>query len=175
MNLEELKIVPQFDKNAVCCFTGNRPHKLPWGEDESDLRCKAAKRHIEQTVSELAESGITLFVSGMAKGGDTYFAEAVLKLKESKPVFLECAVPCPEQTNGWSEADKRRYGKILAASDYVTYVSPSYTRSCMFKRNIYMAEKSSVIITLDYETSGGTAQTVAYAKKLGLKIIPINS
>ena len=29
-----------------CAFTGHRPGKLPWGEDESDLRCIALNPHI---------------------------------------------------------------------------------------------------------------------------------
>ena len=28
------------DKEKTCCFTGHRPDKLPWGEKESDPRCR---------------------------------------------------------------------------------------------------------------------------------------
>ena len=88
-------------------------------------------------------------------------------------MFLECAVPCPEQPNAWDGAAKKRYKKILAAADFVTTVQPLYTRACMLRRNRYMVDKSSAIITLDYSGDGGTAYTVDYAEKAGLTVIPL--
>ena len=34
------------DKSTTCCFTGHRPDKLPWGEDETDPRCLALKQRL---------------------------------------------------------------------------------------------------------------------------------
>lgn len=99
MELSELKIVPIFARDAVCCFTGNRPHKLPWGKDEGRPECAALKRRITDAVIALAGEGYRLFVCGMALGADIYFAESVLEAKKTVPeIYLECAVPCPEQT-----------------------------------------------------------------------------
>lgn len=174
MNYDELKIIPQFAKSAVCCFTGNRPYKLPWGTNEADPRFLAVRAKLCATIDKLIEEGYSLFVGGMAQGGDTYFAEAVLEAKKRHSgVFLECAVPCPEQADAWDGAAKRRYKKILAAADFVTVLQPSYTRACMLRRNRYMADKSSVIVTLDYSGDGGTKYTVDYAEKLGLRILPL--
>ncbi len=174
MNYEDLKIIPQFEKETVCCFTGNRPYKLPWVNDETDPRFLDVVKKLDATIENLVKRGYLLFVSGMAQGGDIYFAEAVLRAKNHhKNVFLECAVPCPEQPNTWDNAVKKRYKKILASADYVTVVQPSYTRTCMLKRNRYMVDKSSVIITLDYSGDGGTAYTVNYAEKCGLEIISL--
>ena len=174
MNYEDLKIIPQFAKETACCFTGNRPYKLPWDGDETDPRFLDVKSKLAATIDELIDKGYSLFISGMAQGGDTYFAEAVLNAKRrGANVFLECAVPCPEQPNAWDGAAKKRYKKILAAADFVTTVQPSYTRACMLRRNRYMVDKSSAIITLDYSGDGGTAYTVAYAEKAGLTVIPL--
>ena len=174
MNYDDLKIIPQFAKSATCCFTGNRPYKLPWGDDETDPRFLAVRQKLAEIVDALVDRGYSLFISGMAQGGDTYFAEAVLNAKKNrKGVYLECAVPCPEQPDAWDGAAKNRYKTILAAADFVTTLQPSYTRACMLKRNRYMVEKSSVIITLDYSGDGGTAYTVNYAVKAGLEIIPL--
>ena len=35
-------------REQSCCFTGHRPDKLPWGENESDPRCLALKRRLEE-------------------------------------------------------------------------------------------------------------------------------
>ena len=37
----------------TCAFSGHRPEKLPWGEDESDPRCAALKIRLEQELREL--------------------------------------------------------------------------------------------------------------------------
>ena len=171
----EEKIVPQFDKSLVCFFTGNRPHKLPWGDDESDERCEAIKKKIEEAILALYGEGKRLFVCGMAKGGDLYFAEAVLALKErGYALELECAVPCPEQTKGWRESERARYDRVLEKADYITLVSPHYSKYCMHKRNRYMADKSSAVVALSYGSSGGTEATVRYAESKKLQIIRIN-
>ena len=35
---------------VTCCFTGHRPEKLPWGDDEADPRCRALKRKLADAV-----------------------------------------------------------------------------------------------------------------------------
>ncbi len=170
-----LKIAPEHERAAVCCFTGNRPHKLPWREREDDARCVAVKQRLSAVIDELIASGVKLFVCGMARGGDTYFAEAVLEKKsEHGDVALECALPCPQQADEWSACDRARYDRILQCADYVTTVSDAYSDTCMRARNHYMVDKSATIITLNYSYKGGTAATVRYAAEKGLKIIELN-
>ena len=72
------------DRRKTCAFTGNRPQKLPWGEDESDYRCIAVKNRIREEIRGAIERGYDTFISGMALGGDTYFAEEVLALYPSQ-------------------------------------------------------------------------------------------
>ncbi len=55
------------DKEKTCCFTGHRPDKLPWGEDESDPRCLRLKRAIAQAVEDVYISGVRHFITGMAR------------------------------------------------------------------------------------------------------------
>lgn len=162
------------DRARTCCFTGNRPEKLPWGTNENDDGCLAFKAALDERLCELYAQGYRRFICGMARGGDTWFAEAVLRLKAQADdaVALEAAVPCPEQARAWNAADKERYAAILARCDTVTTVCPQYTRYCMSKRNNYMVDQSSAVISL-LRASGGTASTVAYAKKRGLRIIEL--
>ena len=52
-----------------CAFTGHRPGKLPWGEDESDLRCIALKAKLRAAVESAIHEGMEHFICGMADGG----------------------------------------------------------------------------------------------------------
>lgn len=175
MELSELKIPPQTDAGVVCAFTGNRPSRLPWGERETDERCVAVKEKIYRAVRDQYDRGRRLFVCGMARGADFYFAEAVIRLKKEKSdVLLEAAAPYPEQSRGWSVNDRIRYDEILDECDCVTVVSRTASRWAPLARNEYMVNKSSVLLALSYSTSGGAAYTIAYAKKKKREIIVIN-
>ena len=88
------------DKTTTCCFTGHRPDKLPWGEDETDPRCLALKQRLAAALEDIYRDGVRHFICGMARGADLYFAEAVLALRARLPgVTLECACPCETQSH----------------------------------------------------------------------------
>ena len=107
-------------KSITCAFTGHRPEKLPWGENETDPECAALKNRIYHVCRELYERGYRHFVCGMARGADFYFCEAVLRLKEScEGVVLIAAVPFRGQASSWGEADRARYEDLLSRCDRV--------------------------------------------------------
>ena len=159
------------ERKTTCCFTGHRPEKLPWGMDEQDPRCVAVKEQLTQAIQRAYDRGCRHFISGMARGGDLYFAEAVLKLRERHPeVTLECARPCETQADRWSPPERRRYRAILDQCNYETLVQHCYDRSCMMRRNRYMVDHSGHLIGLyNREPKGGTAATLAYAMRSGLE------
>lgn len=162
------------DREQTCCFTGHRSTKLPWGGNENDPRCLELRKKIAEAVLEAYDSGIRRFICGMAIGCDTYFAEAVIALREEKPdVRLEAAVPCERQDQGWGEARSNRYDRLLASCDCVTLLGKEYTRDCMQRRNEYMVDHSSVIIAVFNGKPGGTLNTLRYAVQKGLKICEI--
>lgn len=154
-----------------CCFSGHRPGKLPWGDDEGDRRCLALKERLWNEMEAAYEQGYRHFICGMARGADFYFAEAVLALRQlHSDTVLEAARPCETQANSWPEADRRRYQAILDQCDLETLVQHHYDRGCMMRRNRYMVDRSSRIIAVyDGVPKGGTAQTLAYAMRQGLK------
>lgn len=164
-------------KEQVCCFTGHRPDKLPWGTNEWDPRCLELKVRLRQAVERAYDAGYRHFISGMARGSDLYFAEAVLALRAQCPdVLLECARPCESQSDRWPESERRRYDGILEQCNYETMVQHAYDRGCMMRRNRYMVDHSNRIISVyDGVPKGGTAQTLAYALRRGLEtdIIPL--
>ena len=160
-------------KENTCCFTGHRPQKLPWGFDESDARCTYLKKYMYAVLSRAIRAGYTHFISGMALGGDIYFAEAVLSLKEKYPhIQLECAIPYQKQPAAWGIQDRMRYRDILEQCDTRTLLAKAYFRGCLLARNRYMVDQSDLLLAAYMESSGGgTKSTVAYAEKKGLKIV----
>ncbi len=159
-------------RETTCCFTGHRPDKLPWGSREEDPRCRLLKERLSAALEHAYRSGYTHFISGMARGADFYFSEAVLALREHHPsVTLECARPCESQATAWPQEERRRYETILDQCDYETLVQHHYDRGCMMRRNRYMVDRSSRIIAVyDGVPKGGTAQTLTYAMRQGLEI-----
>ena len=166
------------EKERVCCFTGHRPEGLPWGENEQDPLCLGLKALLAQELELTCQAGYRQFWCGMARGADLYFAEAVLACQGVHPdVELLAAVPCPNQTRGWSEAEVERYWHILrwVGSKRCHLVSPLWTRQCMRERNEYMVDRSSRIIAVyDGRSGGGTRYTLQYAMKKGLKSVVID-
>jgi len=158
------------DKEHICCFTGHRPEKLPWGEYEADLRCRRLKRGIAQALEEAYTAGCRRFLSGMARGCDLYFAEAVLELRERyDDVELECVRPCETQADSWPPQEQERYRSILDHCNYDTLVQHHYDRFCMMRRNRYMVDRSAHIIAVyNGVPKGGTYQTLLLAKRKGL-------
>ena len=93
------------EKALTCCFTGHRPQSLPWGTREDDPRCAELKTELAARLEAVYEMGWRHFLCGMALGCDTYFAEAVLALREKHPdVTLEAVIPCGSQPERWQSA-----------------------------------------------------------------------
>ena len=146
----------------TCCFTGHR------GIDPAALAPLVARE-----IARAASRGYTRFISGMAVGFDLLCARVVLKYKDTgAPVALECALPCEGQTRFWGARERALYETVLRRADRVTVLSPVYTPSCMALRNRYMVDSSTLVIArTDGRQSGGTFQTLEYARSLEREII----
>ncbi len=100
------------ERETTCCFTGHRPNKLPWGEDETDRRCLELKEAIRRAVEKAYDRGYRHFICGMARGCDLYFCEAVQALRDARPgVTVEAAIPCETQADKWPEGERERYNR----------------------------------------------------------------
>ena len=166
--------MPNISREITCCFTGYRPSKLPWGMDENDSRCTALKRKLYDFAEAVYLSGVRHFICGMAIGCDMLFCEAVMQLKSVyNGITIEAAIPFPGQADKWPEWERRKYEYLVDCCDYITVLSKEYTDDCMRRRNRYMVEHSSVLITVYDGKRGGTMMTVNYARKNNLEIIQI--
>jgi uncharacterized phage-like protein YoqJ len=167
-------MISLINRENTCCFSGYRPEKLPWGYDETDERCRALKRKLYDVAEAVYDSGVRHYICGMARGCDTYFCEAVLRLRGAHPeVSVEAALPCEEQAAKWPELARSRYYNLMQLCDVETLVSRKFTSDCMMRRNRYMVDKSSIIVVVFDGRFGGTMYTRGYAAKRGLEIIDI--
>ena len=153
----------------ICAFTGHRPQRLPWGGREEDPRCAALKQQMDAAIQQAAACGCETFLCGMARGCDTWFAEAVL----ARGLRLEAVIPCPEQADRWPKADKERYRKLLLQCAVIRVLENGYSEGCMLRRNRAMVDMADLLITVYDGTGGGTGSTVAYAKEKGVELIPL--
>lgn len=174
-----MELTANFDRAMTCAFTGHRPRALPWGNDEGDPRCLAAKRRLDEAVERAYELGYRHFICGMAQGGDLYFGESVVRLRLIHPdLTLEGAVPFPEQCKHWPLEDQRRYHDLLDRCDMETLIQQSYTPYCMHRRNRYMVDHASRLIALynGLGKRGGTLSTLQYAmeQKVEIEMIEID-
>ena len=162
------------DKEITCCFTGHRPSKLPWGQNENDPRCVKAKQELASRLEGIYETGFRHFMCGMAIGCDMYFAEAVLNLRDRHPdVSLEAVIPCGTQPDRWAKPLRMRYTSLLDRCDSVKVLQIMYSRDCMMRRNKYMVDNSSLLLGCFMGIPGVTMNTIVYAERSGLKVLLI--
>lgn len=162
------------DKRTSCCFTGHRPEKLPWGDNEHDHRCLELKERIAAAIEAAYSGGIRHYICGMAAGCDLYFCESVMAFREEHTdVLIEAAIPWEGQAHSWPKPLKLRYNRLVESCDFFTLVQKRYTPDCFMKRNRYMVDSSSLLITAYGGRAGGTMNTVLYAMRQGLEIIEL--
>ncbi len=153
-------------KHITCAFSGHRKIK--------SANIEGIKISLEREILYLYNIGYRNFMTGGALGFDTLSAKVILDMKKSRSdIRLILALPCFEQTNGWSIEDKFIHEMIKCDSDDYIYVSGHYKNTCMRKRNMYMVDHSSVLVCYQVYKRGGTVSTVKYAKEREIPIINI--
>jgi len=152
-------------KNQTCCFTGHQ-------EIDSSIVLQLHGRLADEIIYLICCQGVRYFVAGGALGFDTLAASTILALKPEFPeIQLILALPCKDQTRGWSDANIKKYNLIFSQADKIVYTSENRCRGCMQKRNRYLVDCSQFCVCYLTKTSGGTAYTTNYAEKQGLIVI----
>lgn len=151
----------------ICCVTGHRPKGFPFPRNES---CDAYIQYLERLdrqVGCLIRNGYTHFVTGMAEGADRDFARCVLRQKKIFPyITLEAALPYPIHPRVQVSPSAAERASILSVCDQIVAVSPCYHNGCMQKRNVFMVDKSDLILAIwSGIEKGGTWNTIRYARQ----------
>lgn len=150
-----------------CCFTGHREAKLIRA---SDLICDDLELAIKQAI----EDGYTTFITGMAYGVDIWAGEKVVDLqKKNRSLHLIAAVPFDSFEDRWGFRWKNRYRNLLKKADDVHYICDGYAAYAYQKRNEWMVDRSSRVIAVYNGGSGGTRNTINYAKIRNVPVVYI--
>ena len=152
-------------KKETCCFTGHRD--IP-AQEEAAVRSRLRKQ-----IPDLLEKGYNTFLVGGARGFDMLAAEVLLELreKEGKDLRLFSVLPFPEWREFWPDESFAREERILKASDSVSFSKQKINRRAYLDRDRKMVDESSLCIAWCTRRSGGTAYTIRYALKNGIRVI----
>jgi uncharacterized phage-like protein YoqJ len=150
-----------------CCFTGHRPEKLQ--RKETEIRVD-----LEREIRQAIQDGLTVFITGMAKGIDINAAEIVLQFREEGyPIRLICASPYPGFENSWSRTWQNRYRTVMAKADLMRYICPQYSQECFQIRNEWLVNHSARVIAVFNGQPSGTKNTIDYALRQGIPVVQI--
>lgn len=152
-------------KETTCCFTGHR--NIPRGE------LPLVVSRVREQALRLLDLGYDTFLVGGAIGFDMLAAEVLLDLreKEGRALRLVSVLPFQNWRDRWNDADKEREDRILEKSDEISFSRLKITRQCYLDRDRKMVDASSVCVAYCTRHSGGTAYTVRYALKQGVRAI----
>lgn len=155
-------------REHCCCFTGHRPEKLTVPEARlAELLEAEIKRAIDRQ--------FTTFITGMAKGTDLIAAEIVLRLREEDPQFrLVAAQPYPNFGQRWGGGWTERFQRVLSMADKVECVCSSSSRASYQRRNEWMVSHSALVIAAFNGGSGGTKNTLDFARKRQIPCVVID-
>lgn len=153
--------------HIVAAGTGHRPQDIP---GFSALGFPAL---VETAKAAIQQSGATAVVAGGAIGWDQALAQAALELH--LPLVL--ALPFPGQENRWRPDDQARYAAQLTQASAAVYfhdVAPTTQDELLIAmngRNAVMVDAADVVLAFwSGKARGGTANAVAYAKRIGRPI-----
>lgn len=148
------------DNDRVIAVTGHRPHKLG-GYDQAifDALVKLASEKLSWRPERV--------ITGMALGWDQAVAQACIDLS----IPFTAAVPFSGQSNNWPQPAQDFYASLMDAADLVEVVCPGgYAAWKMQRRNEWAVDRAGSVLALWDGTSGGTANCVRYATRLGRPI-----
>lgn len=146
----------------TCAFTGHRHLPSSSVNSLSDL--------LSRGIAYVYSEGVRDFYAGGALGFDMLAEEEVIRFRQSHPdVRLHLLLPHRGQAERWSFSEVRRYHRLLSEADSVTYLSDYYYDGVMRERNQALIDAADVCIAY-LVSGGGTAQTVAMAKRKGIKV-----
>jgi uncharacterized phage-like protein YoqJ len=168
----------------VCAFTGYRPYRFNFPDDDLNPRFQTLQRVIRKKIIDLYYDGYEIFTSGMRTGADMWCAEAVLYLQDKLPSLkLICVIPFGGQELRWTKEYQHQYRHILDYCNKKIIVTPTikkgaYINQCYLNRNRFMVDYSQTLLAIYSDNTAdarsGTRVTVNYARRCKHRIIYID-
>lgn len=157
-------------RSRAVCFTGHRPEKFPF-DVKNELYLKMFKSLIYMHALDAVRDGCDTFYCGMQRGMDIWAGQQILNLKRIYPsVKLICVSPFEREISSRRGKDYDDYVMLRDNCDEFVTLGTHYRDGCFFERNRYMVDRSGYIIGAIADPKSGTAQTLAYAERQGLKV-----
>jgi uncharacterized phage-like protein YoqJ len=150
------------NKARACAVTGHR-----------SLEKDFSLENLKQIFIKLIDAGFDTFLVGMALGFDIECFKVLTQLKEKYSIKTIACIPCETQTYKFTIEQKEIYDKLLDTADQTILVSKNYTSYCMMKRNKFMVDNCSLLVSYLRRDFGGTYNTVEYAKKQSIQILNV--
>ena len=149
---------------TVYAATGHRPNRLGgYGEANLDKLYRFA-------LVSIRPLPVGRMISGMALGWD----QAVAKACVHYGIPWTAAIPFEGQDSKWPAYARDAYLDLLAKAAEVVYVgTPGYSPAKMETRNRWMVDHATHVLALWSGSAGGTANCIAYAKRMGKVIVPL--
>ena len=151
------------EKVLSCSFTGHRKIEPSHATTLPEL--------LDRAIAYAYGEGCRCFYLGGAVGFDTLAAQRVMLFRMSHPDIRLCLVlPCVNQADKWSEAQRDMYDYLLGEADRVEYIAEEYFDGCMRQRNMRLAELSEIMIAYVGRSGSGAGQTMRFANCLGRRV-----
>lgn len=152
-------------RDQTVCFTGHR-----------EIRHENCEKILYSTIENLINKGFRFFGAGGARGFDSLAEKVVLDLKREKYPQIHLILVLPfenqyEHENGWTAAEIEFYHYAKTKASKVVHINQTYESGIYYKRNRHLVDNSSLCIAYQYKSTGGTAYTTNYAKKVGVQLI----
>lgn len=159
--------VESIARDKACAFTGHRPEKLH--RTYADCMCALCK-----AIMDAYDNGYRIFITGMSRGVDLWAAHIVLVMRSLHPdIRLVAAIPFEDFISKWSVIDQQTYQAILCQTDAFCIVTKINATRSFQMRNVWMVDRASRLIACWDGESGGTANTIQYAKRQNISIVII--
>lgn len=112
------------------------------------------------------------FMSSGVPGFDALAAQVVLELRETFDIGLFVVLPCDGLKRNWSAADQEAHQSLLDSANYVRYTSfATWFDGCLWRRDKYMVDHASLIITCQPHRKTVKSRILNYAKTEQVPII----
>ena len=131
------------------------------------------RAEVESKLIQLIKIGYNEFLVGMALGFDTVCFQILENLRKQNSIKIIACIPCKTQADKFSKKDREEYERMILSADEKVYISEEYTPTCMQRRNKFMVDNASVVLSYLRKEKTGTANTVNYAKRQQVIIINV--